>query len=164
MRAYSENREAVNETALESSPVAKLLREMMTTTPFWQGTATDLLRALERLADERTMRLRIWPTGPRALAGVLKRLAPNLRQVGVEVVTGGHAGRGRLKKRVVTITVVEETTVPSVPTVPDPRKCDANGDDGDENTLTGDGMGTQVDINAVPCGTTTGTHGGPPPS
>jgi hypothetical protein len=134
MKAYGRNREATNESALESSPVAKVVMEMMNARTLWRGTATELLSELEKLADEKTMRLRIWPATPRALAGVLKRLAPNLRQVGVEVETGGHTGRGRLKKRAVTLKrIAEETTVPNVPTVPGPEKCVGDGDDKDEN-------------------------------
>jgi hypothetical protein len=51
----------------------------------WEGTASDLLPELERHAPEDIARKRSWPKSARALSGILRRLAPNLRTVGISV-------------------------------------------------------------------------------
>lgn len=51
----------------------------------WCGTATELLATLAELVDEQTRRARGWPKTARSLSGSLRRLAPNLRAVGVAV-------------------------------------------------------------------------------
>ena len=84
MVAYTGNRDDANAMVLESSPVAALV-QMFVANDEWEGTATDLLNELTELADERTRQLKSWPKTPRSLSNVLRKLAPNLRAVGVEV-------------------------------------------------------------------------------
>jgi hypothetical protein len=63
----------------------------------WHGTATDLLGELACLAGESVSRSRGWPKSANALSGQLRRIAPNLRRAGVEVVfdRGTDSGRAR---------------------------------------------------------------------
>jgi hypothetical protein len=56
MLAYSGNRAARNELALESSPIGKAIMDFTVITPYWTGTASGLLAELDRLADDRTKR------------------------------------------------------------------------------------------------------------
>ncbi len=83
MAAYSSSRQSALEDALEGSAVANTLRTMMAKQRRWQGTATDLLARLNRLADAKIHRLPSWPKGARALSSELRRLAPALRSVGL---------------------------------------------------------------------------------
>jgi hypothetical protein len=158
MVAYSGNREAGNDLALEASPVARAVRDFLAERSRWTGSAGDLLGELERLADDNTKRLKSWPKAPQALSGHLKRLAPNLRHVGVEVEFG-HEGRGRGKRRVVALRKVAEKTVPIVPSVPIAGNAAPDGDAGDDEAHVGDGVGTIAGGDATRCLSTMGTHG-----
>jgi hypothetical protein len=84
LAAYQSNRKTANEASLESSPVARCIIELVPEAE-WQGTAQELLTAIEARASESERRLRIWPKTPRALSGALRRLAPSLRASGLYV-------------------------------------------------------------------------------
>ncbi len=124
---YKGNEESANELVLESSPVAKVLLEMMSARPCWEGSATELLAELDSTADEKTLRLKSWPKTGQTLSGNLKRLAPNFRAAGIDV-TSGHTGRGKAKRRSITIRKMPDSCVPSVPSVPNTGKLEAFGD------------------------------------
>jgi hypothetical protein len=104
-RAYDLNRRAANELPLET-PVVDALRKLDLP---WTGTATNLLAELEPFADERTRRMKSWPSSGKSLANALRRLAPNLRPTGIDVEFGQRepGTGGRLititRKRVQTI-------------------------------------------------------------
>src|SRR5262249_29774590 len=78
-----------------ASPVAAEIRILMASCSSWEGTAAELLSALDRQAAEKTKKLKAWPTTPRALASALRRLAPNLRAAGIDV----EMARGRPDRR-----------------------------------------------------------------
>ena len=61
---------------------------------WWKGTASELLEALGGLADEKTTRRKGWPGDARSLSNHLKRLAPDLRQLGIDVTKEREAGTG----------------------------------------------------------------------
>jgi hypothetical protein len=64
-----------------------------------------LLTKLGELAAENvTAKGEDWPKGANVLTGQLKRLAPNLRKIGLHV-TSGTAGRGKAKHRSIIIEV-----------------------------------------------------------
>lgn len=94
MSAYLRNRDAANETALESSVLTAPLVKLLAGCARWSGTATELRDALTALADEKTTRGREWPRSPKALAGQLRRLTPNLLAAGI-AVEYERSGRGR---------------------------------------------------------------------
>jgi hypothetical protein len=83
--AYGANRDAVQELTLEASLVGGPLREFVRRTGDWTGSASDLLDALTQLVDEPIRRRREWPKTPTTLGGQLRRLAPTLRNVGVDI-------------------------------------------------------------------------------
>jgi len=90
MEAYGSNLGSANELALEASPVGEAVRKMMNSRKNpWQGTASSLLeklrKALGRTRCQRYERLKSWPKTATALSGALRRIVPNLRQVGIEV-------------------------------------------------------------------------------
>jgi len=85
MGAYGGNQESANELALEASVVARPLLELLNSQGSWEGSATELLKAIEEHVDEQTKRQHSWPKIGRSLAGHLKRLSPNLRAAGWNV-------------------------------------------------------------------------------
>jgi hypothetical protein len=85
LTSYGANRAAVNETALDCSPIVAPLRRMLGDSGTFEGTATELLRALELEAGEAAVKAREWPSRSNQLSNRLRRLAPNLRMVGIEV-------------------------------------------------------------------------------
>ena len=135
MAAYNANRAVANESALESSPVAKVILDMMAATTWWSNTASELLSELEHVADDKTKRLKGWPQSPRALSGIIKRLAPNMRAAGIDVEFGRGADRQR--RRLITLTrQSEERGTPSSTssTSSETREnADANADGSDAN-------------------------------
>ena len=145
MAAYSGNRQAGNELALEASPVGKILMDFTAGTSHWTGKASDLLTELEGHADDRTRRSRSWPSSGRALSGILKRLAPNFRSVGVEVEMG-RTGKGRY----VTIGRVGEKCVITDMTVADPQKQAVFAQVGDATMMMGDAKPNRGDDGKTP--------------
>ncbi|NQT40030.1 MAG: hypothetical protein HQ581_21235, partial [Planctomycetes bacterium] len=123
LAAYEGNRAAGNELALEASSVGKVVLDFVAGIGVWTGTASELLAELDELADEKTKRLKSWPQTPRSLSNVLKRLAPNLRAVGVEVESG-RTGRGRW----ITLRKEGESSVTSITTLENHGDSDDQGD------------------------------------
>src|SRR5207248_11797287 len=104
-----------HELTLEASPVGPLVREFATQRRQWAGTASELLTELETLAQARvttqapqtgkgvTMQApkagndvtkkKGWPKDARALSNALRRLAPTLRAVGVDITFDDRTGK-----------------------------------------------------------------------
>ncbi|TAM55769.1 MAG: hypothetical protein EPN50_10570 [Chloroflexota bacterium] len=96
--AYARNRASGHELALEASSLASPIRDLIAAGP-WEGTAAALLDRLAVLAGDAVARRKDWPAAPHRLSGQLRRLAPDLRAVGIEVAFdrhAGHAGRERI--------------------------------------------------------------------
>lgn len=96
LRAYERNRRDAQEAALEDSPVALALREMMTGIDSWEGTAGELLTELTDRSTAATNPAAKdrWPKTPAKLSNLLRRDAPALRAVGVDVsFSRGHKRR-----------------------------------------------------------------------
>ena len=130
--------------AIESSPVAGPLLGLIESTAESTGTASELLAALDAKADDRTRRLHGWPKGARALAGIVKRLAPNLRRTGIEVDTTGYIGRGTAKRKAISLVRKEgESIDPTRPTCPSRGNIEPRGVDGGANGDGGDATGAQ---------------------
>lgn len=92
LRAYGANRAAANALALEASPVAAVVRAFMSLNREWAGTATELLKELSLKAHETVRRQRSWPKNARSLSSALRRLAANLREVGLQIEFGQRPG------------------------------------------------------------------------
>ncbi len=116
MRAYELNAEARNEEALQASPVAAMVMELMGGRSEWEGTPSELLAELEALAGQRHMNTgaSMWPKAAHALSRRLNEVMPNLAAAGIEV-----AFRRDGRHRRVTIRKVPENSVTSVTTVAD---------------------------------------------
>ena len=99
---------------IEANPFAAALRTLMSMRPEWRGTASELLVDLAKITDEPMAGFKEWPRTPRSLSGKLRRGAPFLRKVGVEIKFGDREGRAR--NRIIRITAPECCgTEPSAP-------------------------------------------------
>jgi len=98
--AYECNAKARNEEALQASPVAAMVAELMEHRREWEGTATELLEALIPLAQRHSVSTKAagWPRAPHVLRRRLNEVLPNLAAVGIEIVPSRDA-----RKRTVTI-------------------------------------------------------------
>lgn len=85
MKAYSRNRSEVISMTLDADLVGTAVIVFMDDRPAWEGTATELLNALEEAADDRTKRVHGWPKATHILSGKLRRSATALRTNGIEV-------------------------------------------------------------------------------
>jgi hypothetical protein len=142
--AYTRNRDAANELALEESSIADRLLELLAKGQ-WEGKAGELLNALDESYGSETKRSPGWPKNPRSMSGHLRRLAPNLQAAGWSIEFGRQAGGGRA--RIIVIKRAAErshgTCVPTVPIVPPPGENAVNGDAGrDGRKANRDGRGT----------------------
>src|SRR5262249_15356660 len=85
LKSYLHNREDANEVALSASPLVAPIQKLLGKQAEWEGTSTELLHALTALVAEGAAKARDWPKRAHVLGGRLRRLAPNLRAVGIDV-------------------------------------------------------------------------------
>ncbi len=100
MEAYRNNVWEQNEAAIEASPVAQAVLTFMEGEDLWEGTATDLLRELTKVAEKSSVDIKskLWPKVPQSLTYELKRVFPNLLAMGFEVIW--HRGANRRSIRI----------------------------------------------------------------
>ena len=79
--AYAGNRQGAVEATLDGDPVADVVRALAP----WSGTATALLAELNKRSPENVTKRKDWFSRPRQVSDALRRLAPALRRVGVDV-------------------------------------------------------------------------------
>ena len=84
VRAYRENRSTAVQLLLESSPLSAPIRALAA--QGFEGSASQLLATLGPMVTEDLRKDRSWPKRPHVLSGRLRRIAPALRRVGVDVV------------------------------------------------------------------------------
>jgi hypothetical protein len=84
LKVYERYRHEARINALESSYLGAAIQDLMDSQDSWDGTATELL---DELLEHRSMNFgkRNFPTSPRGATGALRRLIPNLKEVGIEV-------------------------------------------------------------------------------
>jgi len=92
-RIVRSNRDEATALVLEESPVAVELQNLRMPGGEWRGTCLDLLELLREKATAATRDGGGFPRTPRGLSGQLRRLAPAMRRVGVEVEFPGHRTR-----------------------------------------------------------------------
>ncbi len=95
LTAYRANRSRAVQSTLESSLLSQPV--MALATSGFDGTATDLLAQLNALASDETRKQKEWPKQPHTLSGRLRRLAPALRKVGVEIEFERTSARDRTR-------------------------------------------------------------------
>ena len=93
MQAYSANLEDGNARVVETSPLASAVIAMLEAhTGEIQMSPTELFNALRAFAVEDERRQKDWPKSVRGMTCTLKRLAPNLREIGIEYEAGKTSG------------------------------------------------------------------------
>lgn len=106
MEAYDANRADASTSLAESDTLVAAVRKLVVAQSCWQGSATELARALEpRLVPPRRLE-------PAALGGRLRRIAPVLRANGVAVE---FAREGKNRDRVVVVSAIGSAVTPSAP-------------------------------------------------
>jgi hypothetical protein len=96
MEAFDYNRRAALQTGVESSVVASVVLNFMQVRPEWIGTATELLNLLSSHAmTARTPRG--WPRTASQLGDQMRRVAPALRQQGIDVAFPRSGTRDRTR-------------------------------------------------------------------
>jgi hypothetical protein len=145
--AYSGNIEEAVETVLENDQVAAVLRTYMDMTPDgFRGTAADLLKALNDVASETQQKAKGWPKRPAGLGSLLRRIAPPLRKVGIEITFDRTPGG----KRTRTITIARKEGAPDRPDRPDrPTAQDINDIDRDGRDGSGSTVPPTVPLNTL---------------
>jgi hypothetical protein len=108
--AYAQNRAEASTLALDSSPLVPHLSAFIDIREHWTGTSGELLAELNSLAEYRLTRERGWPKTPRALSGAIRRLAPNLRTIGISVV---FLDREAARRPITLSRLREEPSLPS---------------------------------------------------
>lgn len=103
MDAYRMNRRDAVSIVLESSVVGGPVQALVHARGQWQGTASDLLQLMNSLfPDERARHRLDWPKTPRTMADALRRIAPALRSIGIEVIQGERK-TDRQRTRLITL-------------------------------------------------------------
>ena len=140
VRIYSRNRGEAIELGLEASPIAPNIRVIIDRQQRWDGTATELLELIMSQKSEAEQRAQAMPKTPQAISNHLKRLAPALRAIGIDVIFGQR--KARTGQRLITIEKVTENAV----TIVTPVTQSSDHGPEDENTATplppGDGGDT----------------------
>jgi energy-coupling factor transporter ATP-binding protein EcfA2 len=138
MRAYLENIAAAVEVTIEASAVGDAVRRFMAGHQVWEGTASQLLALLTPLIPEALARERSWPKNARALSGKLRRAAPPLRRVGIEVEFGRRQPHTGERLILITMRGGEGGNFASPPSPPSPRPENARKDKGLDGDANGD--------------------------
>ncbi len=130
MAAYSGNRKVATEAALEADPVAVALMKILELQADneWRGTSEALLERLGEKVSDDVRRLKAWPKAANALSRRLNRLAPLLREAGIEL-SEDEVGHG--KRKVKTLRKIDDgegEEGPQSGTIPDERPASDGGD------------------------------------
>ncbi len=149
MEAYAGNRSAATGLALDDDPVVAAVRELVSNESTWSGTSTELLTKLTDIVDEEIRRARSWPPAANALSNRMKRIAPALREVGIEYE---ERTEGREKKRIKTLRERPDKTVRSVRAAGGGAECERNGAVGGGRSLGPAGDGKPVTDGATSAG------------
>jgi hypothetical protein len=87
LKAYQDNVDQQNQTALDADPVAQAILALMTNKPQWEGNASQLLLSLRISAREQNIdtERRSWPRDGSGLSKRIRAIEPNLASVGIDV-------------------------------------------------------------------------------
>ena len=86
LSAYLGQRERIAETIIESDAVAVAVQKLADDRQTWEGTAAELLELIKPTEWHlRGYPPKGWPKNPNTLGGRLRRVAPALKQIGVEI-------------------------------------------------------------------------------
>jgi Toprim-like len=83
--SYAANITEAVETVLEADQVATALGSFMDTKSRFEGSASELLKALNDVVPESQQKAKGWPKRPANLGKMLRRIAPPLRKIGIDI-------------------------------------------------------------------------------
>ena len=136
LAAYAANQRDSTAITLDADLVAQTVVRFMKDRSEWSGPAKELLEQLRRLVADEERNSKAWPGAPHVLSARLRRAAPMLRDLGIEVDPDSSEGRGQDRRRLIVLRTARQTwgrsesDVASPLPEPDPRGGDA-GDAGD---------------------------------
>jgi hypothetical protein len=99
--AYEENRSDQNDEVIEASPVAEsilLFMEEIDPGSLWEGTPTKLYQRLTDIIDQikpELKRSNLWPKASNKLTSKINEIIPNLKEKGIDIVTGEKNKEGK---------------------------------------------------------------------
>ncbi|MFZ1095186.1 MAG: hypothetical protein WAN75_39205 [Xanthobacteraceae bacterium] len=85
LAAYSSNITEAIEVLLDADPVASVLRKFMEPKSHFEGSASELLQGLNGIIPEAQQKAKGWPRRANTLSGILRRIAPPLRKIGIDI-------------------------------------------------------------------------------
>ena len=119
LQAYYRNIGSQNDEIVNSEPTCVALAEFMREQERWTGTPSELYSKLTDIAENEGLdKEKRWPKASNGLSRKLRELQHNLQEAGMRVEMG-YRGRGRNKKRSVTISWTER--VPEISSTPSDR-------------------------------------------
>jgi hypothetical protein len=81
--------------------VASAVRDLMQDRRRWEGTATALLQVLREEAGEQATKAPNWPRNGQALSTRIRRVASNLRKIGIAIEFGNDDTKQRSRRIVI---------------------------------------------------------------
>jgi hypothetical protein len=129
--AYARNREEATAIVLEDDHVARVLQQFMVARKAWEGNATQLLKELTMLWGGDTPDH--WPKGPNKLSNRIRRVQPQLAQVGLTV----HFDRSERQKTILLSVAAPASIVRTVIPSLSSNFSSVAPDDTDEATVSG---------------------------
>ncbi len=84
--AYQDNRADAISIVVTADVVAETILVLVDEVKVWQGAASELLDKLNSRVSDQIKRSDQWPKAPNALSNRLRRAAPGLRAMGLEVI------------------------------------------------------------------------------
>ena len=102
METYRADRAGAVERTIEGDAVASAMVKLVERANLpWEGSATELLAELDLEVKEQVRALKTWPKMAAQLSGHLRRAAPSLRQIGIEIEQGDRASTKDRKRLIV---------------------------------------------------------------
>ena len=138
MAAYTTNIQEAVEVVLDADQVATELRSYMDLHTEFKGSASDLLKALNEITPDAQQKDKGWPKRSNTLSGILRRIAPPLRKIGIDITFARDK-----RQKTITITRPDRTGKTSSPSSPSSLSKNINGLDGtgDRHRIVNAGQG-----------------------
>ena len=85
MEAYNRNREGIVRNSIHDDVLGDAIVNFMSSHETWQGSPSELLKALSKVVDSEVKTSKSWPKDPSALGKIIRRLSAFLRRIGLEI-------------------------------------------------------------------------------
>jgi hypothetical protein len=116
--AYSSNLAEATGNVADADPIAAAIRVLMREQTEWSGFTAALLAELAQIAGDRAVRAKDWPNTPKALGGRLRRAAPLLRKLGIDIRFPARTDHKQPRAVVITSSEEGKRSAPSAPSAP----------------------------------------------